>query len=447
MHVHSISIRNLRTIEAADIEFNTPDTAGAKVKYPNVTVLLGSNGAGKSTVLRSIAMAILAPVLEANSGFVPDGLVRRLPVARELKTPPASRARASQPVRRSKTVRESKTGDSRGPERGTALARLGLDPQDIGTASTRRTVSKVEYGADIHRVRLGRAEQVSWLPPPKAMATRVGAALMDEATSAFFLVGYGATRRVEDSAAVDISARKKARVPRYQRVAGLFEEHYSLVPLSSWLPAFGLRNPGRYKQVRTMLDALLPEECALAELSSDDGYDSELRFLMHGVEVPFRALSDGFRAYVGWLGDMLYHLCMGAPSGKRLNENRGVILIDEIDLHLHPDWQRWVLPKLSETLPHIQFIVTTHSPLVVGSLQRQNIVVLQSEGGLSVARQLPEKVHGRSAEQILLSPYFGLESTRAPDVAAELEALRRRSESGDSAASIKYLELLATGKL
>jgi predicted ATP-binding protein involved in virulence len=105
------------------------------------------------------------------------------------------------------------------------------------------------------------------------------------------------------------------------------------------------------------------------------------------------------------------------------------------------------LPTISEALPNIQFIVTTHSPIVVGSLQRENITVLNAHTAGTESKQLPESVHGKSAEQILLSPYFGLDSTRAPDVAKKLTEIRKNAERGDKRAGLAYLKMLTEGKL
>ncbi|WP_416058616.1 AAA family ATPase [Stenotrophomonas maltophilia] len=293
---------------------------------------------------------------------------------------------------------------------------------------------------------MGDAERLEWVRP-KSYAGMVLEAQHTKESSAFFLVGYGATRRVEHGRRVDFSLRHKTRVSRYERVAGLFEEHYSLIPLSSWLPGYASRNPGRYKQVAGLFNKLLPSSCRMHSSVLELSEGGEIMFEMSGIDVPFRALSDGFRAYIGWIGDMLYHLCMGAPSGRKLVDNKGVVLIDEIDLHLHPEWQRLVLPALSEALPNIQFIVTSHSPLVVGSLEQQNIQRLEVTDQGAISRSYPERVHGKSAGQLLLSPYFGLESTRAPDVSKRLDELRKRRETGSATAALEYLELLSSGEL
>jgi predicted ATP-binding protein involved in virulence len=89
----------------------------------------------------------------------------------------------------------------------------------------------------------------------------------------------------------------------------------------------------------------------------------------------------------------------------RTNENAfekpGIILIDEIELHLHPKWQREVIPKLLEIFPQCQFIVTTHSPQVLGGVRDGSIVFLtNSESGI-VAKECNENLYGMSSNDIL----------------------------------------------
>lgn len=425
MHIETLVVKNLRSIREDKFEFNLPRASTAALKCPNVTVLLGENGVGKSSVLRAIAMSVLAPVLEKGSGFVADGYVRKEPA-----NTPAQRSAAKAKFRKAVA---------------TMTSTLRVHPQDGVEPSKTKTSKPLSMSAELRVIE--DSEVLSWVPPQEADYHAIMAAQHRRETSAFFLVGYGSTRRVEQNRNLDLGARQKSRLKRYERVAGLFEEHYSLVPLSHWLPAYASRNPGRHKQVVNLINRLLPPSCVmqLRPVKTENG--PEYMFRMNGVDVPFRGLSDGYRAYMGWIADMLYHLCMGAPQGRKLVENEGVVLIDEIDLHLHPEWQRTVLPTISQTLPNVQFIVTTHSPLVVGSLQRENITVLKASTAGTESKQLPESVHGKSAGQILLSPYFGLDSTRAPDIAEKLDEIRKKAERGDKKAGLAYLKMLAEGKL
>ena len=122
----------------------------------------------------------------------------------------------------------------------------------------------------------------------------------------------------------------------------------------------------------------------------------------------------------------------------------GVVLIDEIDLHLHPSWQREVVQTLSTALPRMQFIATTHSPLVASTVQSENIFVTdEDENGHAIIKQLEERVYGRSVEQLLLSSYFGLESTKPASFMEASRELFAEVAKGDSKAALAFLDQMA----
>jgi hypothetical protein len=419
MYIKQLKIENLRSLESVTLALNEPGTP--QLSLPNVNVMLGGNGLGKTSVLRAAALAALGPLMSSSSGFVPEALIRRPSGAKPIKTSAL---------------------DKLPPARITAD--VALAPGEL--PSYARVLAKEKQLQMVTTVtRIGTTERLQWSSTPSSAQGTVERLQFDDNASAFFVVGYGATRRVEASTRVDESARIKSRLRPYERVSSLFEDHLGLIPLSYWLPAYAGSNKGRYAQVVALMNELLPDACRMQKTAARTENGTEHLFTMNGVSLPFRALSDGYRAYIGWIGDMLFHVCMGAGSGVKLRDIRGVLLLDEIDLHLHPEWQRVVVPTLARALPKMQFIVTTHSPLVVGSLEAGNLFVLADEAGRTVVKRLPERVHGRSAEQILLSPYFGLESTRAPEVSKALSALAADAVGGDATASMKYLELLSKG--
>jgi hypothetical protein len=227
---------------------------------------------------------------------------------------------------------------------------------------------------------------------------------------------------------------------------GLFEEDYTLRPLNTWLPRYAAssRLRGRYVQVVNLINALVGKGGWKFTGKQDE--EGEYLFGEGGSDVPFPALSDGYRAFLGWVGDLLFHVCETCPSGKKLRENRGIAMIDEIDLHLHPKWQMTVLQTLARALPNIQFIVTSHSPLVVGSLEWMNIIVMRpGPRHSSQAERIESAVHGLDADQVLVTDYFGMPSTRAPGKARQLKELTLRARNGDTDAARELLQQMSRG--
>lgn len=90
-------------------------------------------------------------------------------------------------------------------------------------------------------------------------------------------------------------------------------------------------------------------------------------------------LSDGEKCLLAMTGDLARRLAMANPFMDNPLQGGGIVLIDEIELHLHPSWQRAVIPALERTFPHCQFVVTTHSPAVVGHVRRESLLLLKPE--------------------------------------------------------------------
>ena len=100
-----------------------------------------------------------------------------------------------------------------------------------------------------------------------------------------------------------------------------------------------------------------------------------------GTWIPFEGLSDGYRNVVKIVADIAVRMCILNPYLKEeiLNRTPGVVLIDELDLSLHPNWQRRVVNTLTEIFPKVQFICASHSPFIVQSLQDGQLISMEGE--------------------------------------------------------------------
>ena len=393
MYVDRLRLKDVRTFTKADLRFVRPGRA-ADGSLPNVTLLLGDNAAGKSTVLQAIAAAAFGPAFP-EAGLDLRGVVRVAPGGTQA-------------------------------ESGSVRATFRLHEQDghVGEAE-----SALEFRPRGELVRTTfEGDPAPWDP------------VYESRNDAFFLCGYGATRRVELPDRFDMAARKEHRYPRAQRVQSLFEDGTTLVPLTSWLPKLEASEPGRFAQVVRLIDRLLSPSPFSFEGQFEAG---EYVFRAGDARIPFTRMSDGYESFVGWVADFLYHLCFGRPPGAELVESRGVLLVDEIDLHLHPKWQREVVGALSKELPNVQFVLTTHSPLVAGSVAPENIRRLtRGRENRTSVRTSDVETAAMDADQILVSDLFGLRSTRR-QADSRLERLSRAARRGEEGAAVDLIRALA----
>jgi hypothetical protein len=125
----------------------------------------------------------------------------------------------------------------------------------------------------------------------------------------------------------------------------------------------------------------------------------------------FSELASGYRSIIAMVGDIIIRLSENQPEIKNFNELAGIVIIDEIDLHLHPKWQKALVEKLTETFPKIQFIASTHSPIpLLGAPENTVVINVQrdEEKGIT-AEKLDVDFSTLTPNSILTSPIFGFE--------------------------------------
>lgn len=133
--------------------------------------------------------------------------------------------------------------------------------------------------------------------------------------------------------------------------------------------------------VRKTIRELVPG-CADLRYRSKEG--EIVATFKDGRRLPTRLLSDGFRTILGLTADLAWRCATLNPHlGERAAlETPGVVLVDEIDLHLHPNWQRRILDDLRQSFPRVQFVLTTHSPFIVQSLRAGEVIPLSGPAHL-----------------------------------------------------------------
>jgi predicted ATP-binding protein involved in virulence len=142
----------------------------------------------------------------------------------------------------------------------------------------------------------------------------------------------------------------------------------------------------------------------------------------------FNQLSDGEKSYMVLIFDIARKISMTHPSLDNPLNGDGIVLIDEIDLHLHPSWQREVIGKLQTIFPHCQFFVSTHSPHVVSSVNPRtgNKLIVVADGE---CEEVSINKYGRESD-FVLADIFRMDSLRAPEVQSYIdkiwEHLRRK---------------------
>jgi predicted ATP-binding protein involved in virulence len=157
------------------------------------------------------------------------------------------------------------------------------------------------------------------------------------------------------------------------------------------------------KQLKSVRDAI---HSLISEFNNLRVRRSPLRMTVNKTigdkveELTINQLSDGEKCLLAMVGDIARRLAIANPSLDDPLQGEGIVLIDEIELHLHPQWQHKIIPRLTETFPNCQFIVTTHSPQVLSHVQPENIYILQSTPNGIIASH-PESSYGRDSNQIL----------------------------------------------
>jgi len=401
MYIKRIHLKNVRCFENIEIDFDRP---GSSVLF------LGDNGDGKSTILKSIAMGLCDESSAA-------ALFRELP---------------GEFVRRKHGRKEAKTGD-------TATIEIDLSGDE---GWTYRIVTVIRSGETFERVsqRSNKGKGVS----KRQGLCRFRENSFEELNqdtfpwNQVFVSGYGAGLRVQGTADFQHYLAVDALYPLFK-----YDE-----PLQN--PELVIRRLVEAARGIRKLDPELQREYAERVLKTvkhllagflDFEDDDQVDLTTTGIKVrgpwgiaELGELGDGYRATVTWVLDLLAWWFLKATHKARtkVTNVRGILLFDEIEQHLHPRWQRSILSHLKEAFPQIQFIGTTHSPLVASSVGDiipragiDKVILLTQKEEHGVVKEELDPMVGWRADKVLASKAFEYQITgESPELS---EVLREAS--------------------
>jgi len=216
------------------------------------------------------------------------------------------------------------------------------------------------------------------------------------------LLGYGSVRLLPNKFLVPEDKKNGVKY------SNLFVPSTPISDIFGWLQKIFKNDRNLFDTVAYSLKQILPRR-----------YEDDLT-IKHGklhfvkLDQPFSNLSDGYKSTISLALDIMYSLSDGNTDMDKLT---GIVLIDELGNQLHPRWQMQVVQQFRKVFPKVNFIVSTHHPLCLRGLKKNEIVVLKKdkEDQLIAIQDLPNPKHLR-VDQILSSPYFGLHSAIDPEI-------------------------------
>lgn len=414
MYVDRITLKNLRGFASLDF-----DLSRGNESHAGWTVFTGDNGSGKSSLLKAIAIALtgrdIAVALQTDfHGWVRAG---------------ESEARIELQVVWVKDDDQLSEG-GRPPER-VFPAAVRLDVSAGSTRLSQQVPAKknANYATPLRTI---------WGPEGRG----------------WFACGYGPYRRMFGASS---EATRPMVAPTTERFVTMFQEAASLGEVDLWLRKLSHKTLEGDQSAAKQLDVILKilRDDLVPNSISVDRVDSDGIWLRdsNGVELQWRDMSDGYRAALALLSDILRHfinafgidgLTKTDDEGRLVIARSGIVLIDEVDAHLHPEWQQRIGFWLKHHFPRVQFIVTTHSPLICQAADVNGLFVLPEPSSDEVPRPLSKdeylKVISSRPDTILLTPAFGLENTRSPEAVEKRAAYSRLMAKQRAGANLSNAE-------
>jgi hypothetical protein len=391
MYVRSLTIQNLKLIRNLEIDFTTKD--GEPRPF---TVFVGENGLCKTSILQAIALAA-------------SGAERANQLAEVTSYPDLRRRKATTQIDAEFLFSERHHAQREYP---------GLKDSDRWASPPwLRSRLVIAPGFDIFRgfsAYTYREVDVEIQPRIDPLGDARGRNL-----NHWFVAGYGVGRTLPAPATVTV---EEMASPSRDRLLSLFKAGRRIIGpgFADLLPKRRAEAYSKHLREALVERAILPHSKSLTlsalgnienALERLKAHQLKLDWAGSDLDVPTPWLSQGYQATMAWVADLIGQVWWEYQKKEvPLDEMEGICLIDEIDLHLHPLWQASLVPSLKAAFPRIQFITTTHSPMVLTGLEEDEIVRLTLDGKGNVVRKaLPDESPALKTGSELYRTYFGVE--------------------------------------
>lgn len=366
MYIKSLSLKNYRCYENIDVEFN-----------PEYTVLVGVNGAGKSTILDGLATA-LGSYIAGFDGIVSNGITRDDAHRKMYELGSRVDPEEQYPVEVS--------------------AKCMVDKQEI---SWTRSL----HGKD-GRTHIKDAKQI--MDYGMLLQDRVRAGDKDMILP---LIAYYGTGRLYMQKRQKRNAADDTRFTRTTGYVDCLDSASNDKLMMRWfkqMTEMQIQEGVRIPELEVVKRAM--GMCFSGAENAEDIAQFEYKVKTQEIEItyqkngkkerlPMKMLSDGLKITISMVADIAYRMAVLNPQllDNILKETPGIVLIDEVDMHLHPEWQKRIMADLHYIFPKVQFVVTTHSPSVLANVRKEHILLLE-DGQIYMPEQA---TYGRDISAIM----------------------------------------------
>ncbi len=393
MYVEEFTIENIKGFEKIKLEM----VDKKKNPAPWIT-LLGENGGGKSTVLQALGLLLAGPENVNKLLPVPYGWVRKEGTPGKL------------------TIRIHQGKNDPGTF-GQKMESKSFGYTYYVTGSEKVTVRNKQYNEPA--IFENSEKRLTWLKENALTSKGKG----------WFAAGYGAFRRLTRESRVIVPTLTSQE--RHNNFTTQFKEDEALSSFEQWMIYLDYRivkgdngSKAFAEKQRDIavqaINTILPEGVSYDSVSAD----GKILFDVKGIKVSTISLSDGYRSVLALIGDVIWRMLDHFPESADPLKEEGVVLIDELDIHLHPVWQREIAGLLRDQFPNIQFIVATHSPLIAaGAGTDAKTFRFVFHGDKTEVKEVADTAF-MSVDRLLASSAFGLVSPFSPQTERYLQKFK-----------------------